>query len=127
MHHDHDPSSGHPKMLDPERVARAQSSMLDSTEATHLAARFKLLSDPGRIGILSALAEVGEMNVCDIAASVGASESGTSHQLKHLRVGGLVRSRKQGRSVYYSLADDHVQQLLDVTAEHYLRDHGEQP
>jgi DNA-binding transcriptional ArsR family regulator len=124
MDHDHDSALGTPKMLNPERVERARASMFDAADAAHLAEQFKLLSDPGRIGILSALTEVDEMSVCDIAAAVEATESATSHQLKHLRVGGLITSRKQGRSVYYRLADDHVQQLLAVTAEHYLDEQG---
>ena len=125
MRHDHDPASGHARMLDPTLVERARTSMLDTHDAAHLADRFKLLSDPGRIAILSALATVGEMSVCDLAAAIGATESGTSHQLRHLRLGGLVRSTKRGRSVFYALDDDHVNQILDITAQHYLSDHGE--
>jgi len=127
MRHDHDPSSGEARMLDPILVKRARTSMLDANDASHLADRFKLLSDPGRIAILSALATVGEMSVCDLAAAIGATESGTSHQLRHLRLGGLVRSTKRGRSVFYDLDDDHVNQLLDITAQHYLEDHREAP
>jgi DNA-binding transcriptional ArsR family regulator len=97
--------------------------MLDPDDADQLAQRFRVLSDPGRLRIIYTLLEVGEMCVGDLAAAVGASESGMSHQLRQLRQGGLVRSRKQGRSVYYRVADTHVRLLLDVAVEHYLHDH----
>ena len=113
------------RTIHPERVDLARESMLDPDDSIQLARRFKLLSDPGRLGIIYALLEVGEMSVCDLAAAVEASESGTSHQLRQLREGGLVRSRKEGRSVYYRVADTHVRLLLDVAVEHYLHDHGD--
>ena len=108
-----------------ERVDLARDSLLDPDDSFQLAQRFKLLSEPGRLGIIYALLEVGEMCVCDLAAAVGASESGTSHQLRQLRQGGLVRSRKEGRTVYYRVADTHVRLLLDVAVEHNLHDHGD--
>jgi len=89
-----------------------------------LADRFKLHSDPGRLAMIYALLEAGEMSVGDLAAAVEASESGTSHQLRLLRQGGLVRSRPEGRSVYYRVADMHIRLLLDVAVEHYLHGHG---
>lgn len=58
---------------------------------------------------------------------VGASDSGTSHQLHQLRLAGLVRTRKEGKVVYYRVADTHVRLLLDVAVEHYLHDHDERP
>lgn len=90
-----------------------------------MAERFKLLADAGRLRMIYALLEAGEMCVCDLAATVDASESGTSHQLRQLRLAGLVRSRKEGRTVYYRIDDTHVRLLLDVAVEHYLHDHDE--
>jgi len=113
------------RVIHPDRVDAARESLLDSADAYQLAERFKLLSDPGRIAIIYALLEVGEMCVCDLAAAVGASESATSHQLRQLRLGGLVRFRKEGRTVYYRVADTHVRLLLDVAVEHYLHSHGD--
>lgn len=107
-----------------DRIRLARESMLESDEADLLARQFKVLSDPGRLRIIYALLEVGEMCVGEIAAAVGASESGTSHQLRQLRMGGLVSTRKSGRSVHYRVADTHVRLLLDVAVEHYLHDHG---
>lgn len=111
------------RMVHPERVEMARASLLSPDEAQALADRFKLLSDPGRVRIVYALLEAGELCVCDLAAAVEASESATSHQLRQMRLAGLVRSRKQGRTVYYRVADTHVRLLLDVAVEHYLHDH----
>ena len=93
-------------------------------DAENLAARFKLLSDPGRLQIVYALLESGEMRVGDIAEMVGATESATSHQLRQLRLAGLVRSHRVGREIHYRIADSHVRLLLDIAVEHYLHDHG---
>lgn len=101
-----------------ERVAG-----LGIEEAEALAAQFKLLSDPGRLRIVYLLLEAGELRVGDIAELVGASESATSHQLRQLRLAGLVRARRAGREAHYRVADRHVRLLLDVAVEHYLHDH----
>ena len=100
---------------------------LSRSDAEDLAARFKLLSDPGRIQIVYALLETGELRVSDIAATLGASESATSHQLRQLRLAGLVRSSRSGREIRYRIADMHVRLLLDVAVEHYLHDHEGHP
>jgi DNA-binding transcriptional ArsR family regulator len=111
------------RMIHPERVDAARDTLLPVEDATALAERFKMLSDPGRLRMIYALLEAGELCVCDLAAVVATSESATSHQLRQMRLAGLVRSRKQGRTVYYRVADTHVRLLLDVTVEHYLHDH----
>ncbi len=99
---------------------------LDAEAAGVLAERFKLLSDPSRLRMIYALLEAGELCVGDVAGSAGVSESATSHQLRRLRLGGLVRARKQGREVFYRVADAHLQLLLGLAAEHYLGGHPEQ-
>lgn len=98
---------------------------LTRSDAESLAARFKLLADPGRVQIVYALLESGELRVGDIARIVGASESATSHQLRQLRMAGLVSANRTGREVHYRIADIHVRLLLDVAVEHYLHDHGD--
>jgi DNA-binding transcriptional ArsR family regulator len=113
------------RMIHPERVEATRQNLLNEDQSAELADRFRLLSDPGRVRMVYALLEAGELCVCDLAATVGASESATSHQLRQLRLAGLVRSRKQGRTVYYRVDDSHVRLLLDVAVEHYLHDHGE--
>jgi len=78
---------------------------------------FSTLSDPHRLKLLSALAQQ-ELCVCDLAAVVKMGESAVSHQLRILRSHHLVKYRRQGRNVYYSLADDHIMSLYRTVAEH---------
>ena len=111
------------RMVHPEKVESTRSELLTASEAEELADRFRLLADQGRLRMIYALLEAGELCVCDLAATVEASESATSHQLRQLRLAGLVRSRKEGRTVYYRVDDTHVRLLLDVAAEHYLHGH----
>lgn len=120
MSADNNPANG---MLHPDKVESARTELLTTDEATALAVRFQLLADPGRVRMIYALLEAGEMCVGDLAAAVEVSESATSHQLRQLRLAGLVRSRKEGRIVYYRVDDNHVRLLLDVAIEHYLHDH----
>jgi ArsR family transcriptional regulator len=78
---------------------------------------FAVLADPTRLRLVAALAE-RELCVCDLAATLGLSESAVSHQLRILRERGLVRSRREGRLVYYALDDDHVAALYAGALEH---------
>lgn len=110
-------------MIHPEKVRMVRKELLSGDAAGKLADRFRLLSDPGRLRMVYALLDAGELCVCDLAAAVDASESATSHQLRQLRLAGLVRSRKEGRTVYYKVDDTHVRLLLDVAVEHYLHGH----
>ena len=82
-----------------------------------IAATFSVLGDPTRIRILDALAS-GELCVCDIATLVGISESAVSHQLRLLRGMRLVRPRRAGRQVFYSLDDQHIVELMRVAVTH---------
>ncbi|MGD2100979.1 MAG: metalloregulator ArsR/SmtB family transcription factor [Acidimicrobiia bacterium] len=97
--------------------------LLGHDEAQLLAERFKLLADTTRLRMVYALLEGGELCVSDLARVVEVSESATSHQLRQLRLAGLVKTRKQGREVFYGVADTHVRLLLDVAVEHYLHGH----
>jgi ArsR family transcriptional regulator, lead/cadmium/zinc/bismuth-responsive transcriptional repressor len=111
--------------VDADRVAAARERLLDPREAARLAELFRLLGDPGRTRILFALLEAGELCVCDLAATVSAPETSVSHALRLLRTAGIVRNRRDGRNVFYSLDDAHVRMLLDLSREH-LR-HGDGP
>lgn len=115
------------RLLNPDRVRAVRERLVSSDDAGRLADRFRLLADQGRVRMVYALLEAGELSVGDLAAVVGSSESGTSHQLRQLRLAGLVRTRKQGRVVFYRVADTHVRLLLDVAVEHHLHDHEERP
>ena len=81
---------------------------------------FSALADPSRLRILHALCLQRELCVCDLAQLSEISVSAASHQLRLLRDRDLVRARRDGRMVYYRLADDHVAQLLRLGEEHAL-------
>jgi ArsR family transcriptional regulator len=81
----------------------------------------KAVGYPVRMNILSALA-VGELCVCDLQEILGMSQSAVSHQLRNLRAANLVKHRRGGKQVYYSLADGHVDKLLRMTLEHVSHD-----
>lgn len=79
---------------------------------------FKNFGDPTRLKILTVLDGVGEMCVCDIAYSLDMTKSAISHQLKYLKQCNLVRSVKRGKEVFYTLADDHVKDILEKGIDH---------
>jgi ArsR family transcriptional regulator len=86
-----------------------------------MAESFKALGDPTRLRILALLFD-GERSVGDLAEHLDVSQSAVSHQLRVLRTLDIVRYRKDGREVYYALADDHVRDILTRTLEHILID-----
>lgn len=100
-----------------ENVRQVQPEILPTEKAQRMAEFFSALSDPHRLKLLSALAQQ-ELCVCDLAAAVKMGESAVSHQLRVLRSQHLVKYRRQGRNVCYSLADDHVMALYREVAEH---------
>ncbi len=95
--------------------------VIDELVAAQLAELFSALSDTSRVRIIAALTQ-GEMNVSALAEAVGISESAVSHHMRHLRQMRLVRGRKDGRYVFYSLDDDHITDLFRCGLEHVL--HG---
>lgn len=98
-------------------VKGVREKMAVRDEYIDLAALFKLFGDGTRVQILHAL-EQSEMCVCDIAALLGLTKSAVSHQLKALRLANLVKFRREAQTVYYSLADSHVKEILDKGFEH---------
>ena len=94
---------------------------LTQDTAIQLAELFRTLGDGARILILAALAE-REYSVSDLAERANLSESAASHHLRHLRQTRLVKARKEGRYVFYSLDDEHVERLVACGLEHVL--HG---
>lgn len=101
--------------LDVVKRIREDAPSIDAVG--RIARVFAALGDPTRLRIVSALA-VHELCVCDLAAVIGLSESAVSHQLRALRSLGLVRSRKDGRLVYYALDDAHVLSLYEQARDH---------
>lgn len=112
-----DPARCEVACVHPQAVARARGAQPDERTLGRAAALLKAVSDPTRLRLLTALG-TGELCVCDLAAVAGTSESAVSHQLRLLREQQLVAPRREGRVVYYRLADDHVTGLLGNVLEH---------
>ena len=100
-----------------DRLAQVRAALPDEDTLTRLAELFKVFGDGTRIRILYVLFEQ-EVCVCDLARQLGVSQSAVSHQLRSLRMARLIRSRREGKTVFYSLADDHVRTLLSQATEH---------
>jgi ArsR family transcriptional regulator, lead/cadmium/zinc/bismuth-responsive transcriptional repressor len=100
-----------------EQLERARSALTEAA-ALELVETFRLLSDPGRVRLIAALLEAEELCVCDLAEVTGLSQTACSHNLRLLRAQRLVRYRRQGRNVYYTLDDEHIRVLLDVALQH---------
>ena len=108
-------------MIHEEVVETTRSRMQEESEYLDLAGLFKMFGDGTRVKILHAL-ELHEMCVCDLAALLGMTKSAISHQLKALRLSNLVKFRRDGQVIYYSLADDHVKYILDIGFDHIHHD-----
>jgi DNA-binding transcriptional ArsR family regulator len=100
-----------------ERVEQARQESISVRELERLSLTYRVLGDPNRLKIVMALRNV-EMCVCDLAAFTGLSESAVSHQLRRLKDLALVKRRRAGQIIYYSLDDEHVAELLTVGLEH---------
>jgi DNA-binding transcriptional ArsR family regulator len=111
------------RIVDAKRVAAAKDRLLPDPELTRLTQLFRLLGDATRARLLYALLEAGELCVCDLAAATGTPETSVSHALRLLRTAGVVKARRDGRMMHYSLDDAHVRMLLDLSREH-LRHHA---
>lgn len=103
--------------LNKDKTNRIKSHMIKEDEAIKLSQVFKVLGDPTRIKILYILSKY-ELCVCDIANILGMSQSAISHQLRVLRTTRVVKFRKEGKSAFYSLDDDHVLQLFNQGLDH---------
>ena len=104
-------------MIHRDVVDRVQRQMLDESLYQRLALLYKMFGDETRIRLLQAL-ECNEMCVCDLSVLLELTKSAVSHQLKALRLANLVKFRKEGQVVYYSLADEHVKDILRIGLEH---------
>lgn len=105
------------EFVDTARVNLVHSQLPDSHSVDALSDIFKALGDPTRLRIVSALA-ISELCVCDLANALGSSISAVSHQLRVLRNLKLVKYRKEGKMVYYSLNDECVETLLSEGFRH---------
>ena len=104
-----------------ELVKEVNEKMPDEDTLYDLAELFKVFGDSTRIRILYVLFEA-ELCVCDIAQTLNMTQSAISHQLRILKQNKLVKSRREGKSVFYSLADDHVRTIIEMGREHIEED-----
>lgn len=98
-------------------IARVNATMPDEEDLYDLAELFKVFGDSTRIRILYVLFEE-EVCVCDLAATLNMTQSAISHQLRILKQSKLVKSRRDGKSVFYSLADAHVRTIIAQGQQH---------
>ena len=105
------PKSCQIKHLAPEKIQALQQMLLSSETMQELAETFKVLGDPTRLNIINLLAKQ-EFCVCDIASILSATNSLISHQLRVLRNLRLVKARREGQNIFYSLDDDHIKHLF---------------
>jgi DNA-binding transcriptional ArsR family regulator len=101
----------------PASAASTTAELLSDASVARLADMFRVLGDPTRVRILDVLSR-GEMCVCDIAHHLGMTESAVSHQLRVLRDKRLVRARRAGRMIFYTLDDQHIVRLFAQGLEH---------
>lgn len=99
------------------RVKTALSEMPSDGEIEEMGARFKTLSEPSRLKILLALS-AGELCVEHITEAVGGNQSAVSHQLKTLKDNRIVKCRREGKKILYSVADAHIMIMIEVAKEH---------
>lgn len=100
-----------------ETVNRVRERFLDEETYNKMADLYQSFSNPTRLKILYALSQ-NEMCVCDMAVLLNLTKSAVSHQLKALRQANLVKYRKEGKVVFYSLADKHVEIIINTGLEH---------
>lgn len=104
-----------------ELVEQVQQNLPEEEQLLQLADLFKVFGDGTRIRILYVLFEA-EVCVCDLAKLLRMTQSAVSHQLRILKQAHLIKARRDGKTIFYSLADDHVATLLRQGMEHVLED-----
>jgi ArsR family transcriptional regulator len=104
-------------VIHPELVNDTKQDMIEEDVVNNLAEFFKILGDTTRVKILFAL-DKNELCVCDIANILGMTKSSISHQLSTLRRSGIVKCRKSGKEVFYTLDDEHVKEIFEVGMKH---------
>lgn len=101
----------------PHSIASARANMPEDGEIFLLSSIFKVLSDPTRVKLLLAMKDQ-EMCVCDLAAVLGMTKSAISHQLKTMKECHVVKSRRDGKNIFYSLDDQHVTDIISLAKVH---------
>lgn len=104
-------------LIHEDNVKKTINELPDDELIADLSDMFKIFGDQTRVKILMAL-ESGELCVCDIAAVMNMSQSAISHQLRVLKQSNIVKTRREGKVVYYSISDDHVKEIFDMAMVH---------
>ena len=104
-------------LIHEDNVKKAINELPDDELIADLSDMFKIFGDQTRVKILMAL-ESGELCVCDISAVMNMSQSAISHQLRVLKQSNIVKTRRQGKVVYYSISDDHVKEIFEIAIVH---------
>ena len=107
-----------------DHVKQAKDKMLKEDVLLLIANFYKAMADGTRIKIINILKE-NELCVCDIAVVLNMTKSAVSHQLKYLRRMNLIKSRKTGKEVFYTLSDNHVNKVFDISLEHVMESENE--
>lgn len=105
------------EIVDQEKVEFAKSKLSNIDQVFEIAQLFKIIGEPSRLKILISLFD-NELCVCDLAATLDSTISAVSHQLRLLRNARLVKYRKEGKMIYYSLEDEHINTLIEQAKEH---------
>lgn len=108
-------------MIHDDVVRDVREKMPDEDTVMDLSDAFKVFSDSTRLKILCALIHE-EMCTCDLSALLGMTQSAVSHQLRVLKQSNLVKNRREGKVVYYSIADEHVETIINNGMEHVLEE-----
>ncbi|OAB34998.1 transcriptional regulator [Paenibacillus macquariensis subsp. defensor] len=103
--------------VNPDTITHLQT-VIQEDEILGMVDIFKALADPTRMKIAFMLDRAHELCVCDVAAVLGSSMATTSHHLRTLKTMNIAASRKEGKNVIYSLKDDHIRTLIQMTLEH---------
>jgi ArsR family transcriptional regulator len=117
VHVEDDLESCQIQCIHPEVIRFVRKKMPENIHLSELSEFYKLFGDSTRLGILVALSN-SELCVCDLAALLRMKQSAVSHQLRILKQSRIVRSRRDGKMVYYSLEDEHIRNVLNVGLEH---------
>ncbi len=108
--------------IHPDAIHSASQHMLPLETISDISTLFKILSDPTRVKIVWALEEQ-ELCVCDIAATLSMTKSAISHQLALLRKHRIVKPRREGKQVFYSLDDEHITLIIEMAKTHVCHTH----
>lgn len=104
-----------------EAVAKVRAAIQDEDPIYEVAELFKVFGDSTRARIICAL-NISELCVCDLSCLLNMSQSAISHQLRILKQARMVKNRRAGKVVYYSLADEHIKTLFEIAFEHVMED-----